>query len=277
MTPLKSALLVSTASALALSVLAVSTPAKAQAPYNWTGFYIGANAGYAWGRSDVVSSFPCTEPIGFGYICAPLALPSAVATVAGTGSGRASDNGFTGGGQVGYNLQAGNFVYGLEADFGAFHLKASRAAGAIYPFFGLATPFAPFTYNFGATVETDWLFTARGRVGAAFGALLIYGTGGLAVTELKLTTSFSDNFPPFPPGASAAGTSSKTKTGWTLGGGAEWALGNNWTVKGEFLYIDFGSVIAPSTIRHLPAYASALNTSADLTARVARLGINFRF
>jgi outer membrane immunogenic protein len=277
MAPLKTVFLAS-ASALALS-LGAATSAKAQVPYNWTGFYIGANAGYAWGRSDVTSSFPCTETVfGNAYICTPASLSSAVGAVAATGTGRVSGNGFTGGGQVGYNLQAGNFVYGLEADFGAFHLNASRTAGAIYPFFGLATPFAPFTYNFGATVETDWLFTARGRVGAAFGTLLVYATGGLAVTELKLTTSFSDNFPSgVPVGGSAAGTASKTKTGWTLGGGAEWALGNNWTVKGEFLYIDFGSVAAPSAIRNAPAYASALNTSADLTARVARLGINFRF
>jgi outer membrane immunogenic protein len=64
-----------------------------------------------------------------------------------------------------------------------------------------------------------------------------------------------------------------------LGGGVEWALGNNWTVKGEFLYLNFGSVSVPSNITNNNgiAYSQGLNTSSDLTARIARLGVNYKF
>lgn len=266
---------------IALTTAAFLVPpaaAQAQHPHNWSGFYIGLNAGAAWGRSDATSNVVCdraffsTDPSS--YICGTASNFDS-RKVAASGTGSQSKSVFTGGVQTGYNWQAGNFLYGTELDFGAFNLKASRSASGTYG--GAFAPPPGTTYTIGSSVETDWLFTARGRIGWAFSNLLIYGTGGLAVTDLTVTNSFRDNS--FA-AASANGSASRTKAGWVLGGGAEWALGKNWTVKGEFLYLNFGSVTLPGLITGFggnAAYSQGLNTSADLTARIARLGVNYKF
>jgi outer membrane immunogenic protein len=84
---------------------------------SWTGFYVGANAGYAWGDSDVTSIFAC--PSG---VC-PFRNPVNLATFTAGGTGSASKgSGFTGGVQAGYNWQVGNIVAGAEVDYNAFHV-----------------------------------------------------------------------------------------------------------------------------------------------------------
>src|SRR5436190_13780605 len=160
MTPLKRAMLASSASVLMLSAAGALAPANAQTPpiYNWTGFYIGANAGAAWGRSHAITSVICDGHPG-SYICGTTPT-TASQSVSASGTGRLRDSGFTGGGQAGYNWQAGNFVYGAELDFGAFHLKGSRSATSNYGGFFAVSPFN--IYTIGSTFETDWLFTARG-------------------------------------------------------------------------------------------------------------------
>jgi outer membrane immunogenic protein len=118
----------------------------------------------------------------------------------------------------------------------------------------------------------------RGRVGVVITPdLMVYATGGLAVTRLTVSNSFSDSFPP---GAIENASESKLKTGWTVGGGLEWALTNNWSVKGEYLYVDFGHVTATGTITSALApggYSHGMSTSSDLTANVARIGVNRKF
>ena len=81
-----------------------------------------------------------------------------------------------------------------------------------------------------------------------------------------------------PPGT-GTWSGSDTKVGWTVGGGLEWAWSRDWSVKAEYLYLDFGSVSAAGTIFNpgFVGYANAISTSTDLTAQVARLGVNRRF
>lgn len=67
------------------------------------------------------------------------------------------------------------------------------------------------------------------------------------------------------------------KTGWTAGAGVEYALSKEWTIKAEYLYVNFGSVTAPGTVGGPLGYASALSTSNDLTAQIARVGVNYKF
>lgn len=116
----------------------------------------------------------------------------------------------------------------------------------------------------------------RGRLGwIARPDLLLYATGGLAVTKLKVSYTYSDSF-----GGSSSGSASSTKTGWTVGGGIEWAFNTHWTVRAEYLYLDFGKVTASGIVPPVAAKAgaqSALSTTGDLTANIARLGVNYRF
>lgn len=189
-----------------------------------------------------------------------------------------SDTGFTGGVQAGHNWQTGAFVYGLEADFGAFNIQASRQSNVTYttisvPPGSFSSPRATATIR--STADTDWLLTARARAGWTVSNLLLYATGGLAVTNLRGSHTYTDNSI-----FALAGnwSASATKVGWTVGGGLEWAVTQKWSIKAEYLYAKFGSVNASGLIR-APGfgYSDAINTSVDLAAHMARVGANFRF
>jgi outer membrane immunogenic protein len=266
---------------LAGPAMAADLPVKARplpppVVYDWTGFYAGVNAGGAWGRSDATTTPSCTIlPPFAAYFCSPTTGQANAAAIAAAGTGSMSGSAFTGGGQIGHNWQNGSIVYGAELDLESFHIRASRQAGANYP---ATVNFGGFGHAFAiaSSVSTDWLFTARGRVGWAFGNVLAYATGGLALTNLGATNSFVDNV--VPPGTGSS-SGSATKVGWTVGGGVEWAWSRNWSVKAEYLYLNFGSVAASGTIINPagPGYANAISTSTDLTAQVARAGINYKF
>jgi outer membrane immunogenic protein len=136
-------------------------------------------------------------------------------------------------------------------------------------------------------MDTDWLATARARIGfTPQPSLLVYVTGGLALTKLRVSNSFSDNAPEEGVGGSSA---DEIKAGWTVGGGAEFMLTRNWSLKAEYMYLDFGSVSTAGSITCGPAQAAAcaafdpavtpspFSSSADLTAHTARVGLNYRF
>ena len=193
------------------------------------------------------------------------------------GTGPISKTAFIGGGQAGYNVQSNNVVYGIELDFDSMNIKAARQVTGTY-----VTLF-PNTFTVSSSASTNWLFTTRGRVGWAFGDVLAYATGGLAVTELKSSNSFADSLVGFPGPGVGTWSTTATKLGWTAGGGIEWALSHNWSAKVEYLYVKFGSVTASGLVTTGPtgipglAYGNAINTSVDLTASIARAGINYKF
>ncbi len=236
---------------------------------NWSGFYVGLNAGGALARSgDPSTTASCAPAPGFGtsYFGCPDAL-----SVAAAGTGSMSKATFVGGGQAGYNWQVNAVVFGGEIDFDSFHVRLSRQGTGVLPTLG--GPFAITT-----SASTDALFTARGRIGWAFDNLLLYGTGGLAETRLNASNSYTDA------GLGAGGTgagawnASATKVGWTAGGGLEWALNRNWSVKAEYLFVKFGSINASGTVTGTAiGYGSAISTSTDLTASIARAGVNYKF
>lgn len=245
---------------------------------NWGGIYIGIYAARAWGDLDLRTDTGAVT--GSSYF----QFPENTASVNQAGSGALSPDTGLAGVQIGINTQKGGWVFGLEADYGAFNLGVSRgAAGVPYPALGSI----PFKYSVRAEMETDWLATARARVGWAFQpGLLLYATGGLAVTNIRVSNSFSDDAPEQGVGGSS---SNELKAGWTLGGGAEWALARNWSLKAEYLYLNFGSASASSSINCGPAVAAAcaafvppvtpnpFSTSADLAAHIARVGLNYKF
>lgn len=270
---------VCTASLLTTAALADGGPRGSikdapRAAFSWDGFYVGFNAGYAWGDSTLASTFGCPAgaaafPGGCAYPTTAAHAPNFAAFSAGA-SGSLSPKTFIGGVQAGRNWQSGTLVYGVELDFNSFSFEASRSASAAIPAVYAGR------YSTGATVSTDWLFTARARLGVAVSPLtLLYVTGGLAMTDLNLSNSFADNVPPVTAGNV---NRSELRTGWTVGGGAEIALNNNWTLKGEYLYVDLGTASATSILNTAGGFVgNTLATRADLSAHIARAGINYKF
>jgi outer membrane immunogenic protein len=265
------ALLSGTAMAADLPVKAPPLPPAPEA-FSWTGFYAGLNAGGAWGKFDPTTTVACGPGPPFLFVCSPTRDQTTASTIAAAGTGSMSGSGFTGGLQVGANWQSGNAVFGAEADFGAFHIKASRQVSEASEIIGIpGTSFAVTN-----SASTDWLFTARGRLGWAFGNLLVYATGGLAVTDLHTNNTYTDTTPI---GSAASWGGTTNKAGWTVGGGLEWALSRNLSVKAEYLYLKFDSVNQAGVIVNpfASGYANAIATSTDLTAHIARAGVNYRF
>ena len=266
--------------------MAADLPLKAPPPslppatvFNWTGAYVGLNAGGVWARSSANTSADCSAAFSPPYFCDPAGFGAAnAAAVNAAGSGTITASGFTGGVEAGYNWQFSGLIYGVETDFDALHLRGSRQGTGTYPVSLIAVSAGnPFAVN--SSFSTDWLYTLRGRVGVPVSSnLMAYASGGLALTRLGVSNSFSDSVF-FPPGGTGSANGSETKAGWVIGGGLEWALGNNWSVKAEYLYLDFGKVTVTGTITNPinGGYAQGISTSSDLTAQVARVGVNRRF
>jgi len=238
-------------------------PLEVPPPFSWTGWYVGVNGGGAWGRSHdrTTTVFSPT-----GYFAA-----SSVPAIAAAGDQHVDFSGGTAGGQIGYNLQAGHGLVGLEADFGWLGLSGSQTTSALYPCC------APTGFTINSNVKTDWLFTLRPRFGFVADNWLFYFTGGLAVSEIKANWIFTDTF------ATALETASlsNTKAGWTAGLGAEYAFAGRWSAKLEWLHIDLGSATVSST--NLTAFtppiafpSNVFTHSANLVSDVVRVGINYR-
>jgi opacity protein-like surface antigen len=224
----------------------------------WAGFYAGATAGGAWASFD-----PRTVALNTPYFS-----PANRAAVDAAGVQSINPRSFTGGLEAGYNWQWGSLVAGLEADLGALRLEGRAIKGGPYPAPTGAGPLAITT-----SINSNWLFTARPRLGYAVNNWLFYVTGGLAVTSQNATFMFNDG--PVPPDNTEAGTFSTTKVGGVVGGGVEMALSDRWSVKGEYLFADFGQTTVNGTIIKIPA--QLFSHSADVKENIARLGINYHF
>jgi len=285
-------LLLGTASLFALVVgtpvkaadLRVLPPASAAPGFSWTGAYVGANVGGAWGHADLSTSGDCSAPTSPpGYFCSQAAGGANLLAIAANGTGSIDAKSATGGIQGGFNWQIGNVLYGLESDFSWFHLSGTRLVAANYPANTQNNAVRTTNiYAIGTSFETNSLFTLRGRLGWTASNLLAYATGGLALTNLRVANSFTDNVGAL--GAIGGASNSDQRTGWTVGGGLEWALNNHWTVRGEYLYVNFGNqrITAATTVTNpspgFAGYSNALGTSAsDLTVQIARGGINYKF
>ena len=143
-----------------------------------------------------------------------------------------------------------------------------------------AVPVPVGTFTSTETTSMNWLFTFRGRLGwTVTPTALLYATGGLAVTDLKVSNFYADQFAAAANHVTGASSSNVAKLGWTLGAGVEWALMQNWTAKVEYLYVDFGSVSTTlsTTVALAATTPNQMATSADLHANIARAGINYRF
>jgi outer membrane immunogenic protein len=200
-----------------------------------------------------------------------LGVPGDAPAIGAALTGSYSKSGFIGGGEAGYNWQIGPAVYGLEIDLQNFRGASTSATVFSDGSFRIA---AGTPVSLTSSTDANWLSTIRGRVGYAFDRLLIYGTGGFALTRLRTTFTESDPTP-----GQGSWTQSSNKAGWVAGGGVEWMLTKNWSVKAEYLHVHFDAITASGTIASPTgaAYANAISTSADLTAEIARAGVNYKF
>jgi outer membrane immunogenic protein len=249
---------------MAAPVMAADMPGKAPIappviPYSWTGFYVGANVGYSWGRAE--TDFSATSLAAFGVS---------------SFSQSQHLNGVIGGGQIGYNWQANNqWVLGLEADFQGSGEKDSDPRAPLSFNINLAETIVTFTANQTLEAKIKWFGTVRGRVGyLVTPTVLFYGTGGLAYGRLEVNSIQSISAGPIGTISSVVGTA-ETKFGWTAGAGVEGAIPNtrDWTWKAEYLYIDFGHLGTSGTDAVLGTYS--WNT--HVTDHIARVGVNYRF
>ncbi|BAT60480.1 hypothetical protein GJW-30_1_03024 [Variibacter gotjawalensis] len=234
-------------------------PIAVAAPYMmWNGFYIGANAGYGWSDQDVRTT---------GQSLANIANVNGGARPGTVGM---NPNGFTGGVQMGYNMQAGNWVYGIEADIAYTDFHETRTITTT----GLAPGLAPNLQNT-FRQELEYLGTVRGRLGYSWGATLLYVTGGFAYGGVNNSASFT--------GANGAvvqfdGGRDRIRTGYTVGGGVEQALAANWSVKLEYLYYDLGREnVNVALVPGSGGAATGYNSRFDNSGHIVRAGINWRF
>jgi outer membrane immunogenic protein len=236
-------------------------PAPVPLPvFTWTGAYFGINAGYITSTKDVANTAGAIRtstgiPLGNYSTSVPL-----------------QRDGFTGGGQVGYNHQftpGSGFVVGVEADAAYTDLRGRNS----------------YKSNLAGTnsfrQSGDYLGTVRGRVGYAFDRTLVYATGGFAYAGQTYRASlFQTDIQP-----NYYGSRSRTETGYAVGGGVEYALPTDSflnffrssavTVKGEALYYDLGTRTIPvlPTYRNVNAFATRFQNEGVL----GRVGVNYKF
>ncbi len=255
---------------IALALVAAAS-ASAQ---NFTGFYFG---GYVGGSvNSSVAQTTTVSPIG-GYFATT--SPAAIATAGHMAFGPTN---ITGGGQVGWNFRFGHFIVGPEVDFGSSRMNVTASSTAIYPCC------SPTTFTVNQSAKTRGLFTARARAGWAFGPLFLYGTGGVGLTNINYQEFFTDTFE----NATENGGAHVDKAGWVVGGGAEIALSHHFSMKGEFIYSNFGTLtststnlatsfldgIVPSGFPTITLWPqNPFTHTLTLTQKIGRFGVNFRF
>lgn len=226
-------------------------------PYNWSGFYVGANVGYAWGPWDASSSQVIFDP---------------------STTHDPKVNGALGGLQAGYNWQSGPWVYGLEGDIQITGAKASdnwsdpgAPPNAPPPAIGDFLPGPPGggTASFSHEWKFPWFGTFRGRIGVLPAERwLVYATGGLAVGESEYKMTFSQ------PGAGRnySLSSNETRVGWTVGAGIETAFADRWSAKLEYLYVDLGT----HSIDTVDVDGAPFHVENRVRDHILRVGLNYK-
>ncbi|MCX8253389.1 Porin [Beijerinckiaceae bacterium RH CH11] len=216
-----------TLGALAGTAFAADLPSRRAPPvyipppipvFTWTGLYVGGQVGYEFGKSNAFAS---------------------AGNRVGLSAANVNANGVIGGAHVGYNfstqslgfgnfggLGAGGLVLGVEGDVDGSNYKSNYLLGAVSD-----------------ATRQDIQGSVRGRLGVAFDRFMVYGTGGAAFGDLKNNYTFG----------ALNSSLSHTRVGWTAGGGVEYAISNNWSLRAEYRYTDFGTFndqIGAVNVRH---------------------------
>jgi len=152
------------------------------------------------------------------------------------------------GGQIGCNYQVNQIVVGIEGD-----LSWARVNRETFEDLDDVADFI--------RTKSDWYGSIRGRLGMVFGQSMFYATGGWAFSNIDLTWQATTAHPSF---------TTTARSGWTVGGGWEYALTSNWIGRLEYLYYDFGS-------HRLPLPFPDFLQDAHPRFHVARVGLSYKF
>lgn len=242
-------------------VMAADLPVvPAAVPFSWSGLYVGGNLGWISGRfSDPIS----TPPFASGATAFP-------ADAVGF---RVTDDSFTGGLQLGYRWQFQQWVLGLEGDVNWMDVSKSNTlvtrglSGAIF------VPGDSFS------ARQRWESTLRANVGYAWDRWLLYATGGIAFTDVRLGA----NFIPVGVFPGSISSSSKTLTGGTVGAGLAYAITNNLDIGLEYRYTSFGhhnfglGAVAGATAPGGGFTFVPVNGRSDLQNHEVTVRINYKF
>ena len=248
-------------SATATGSAGPNSPVPSPTSYTWKGGYIGGHVG--WGRGRANTTFT--------------PLPNATQFIDLTPTTlRPDPSGFSGGAQGGYNWQTGHFVFGGEADISWSRMSGTATVTPIIKNNGTPFPGAGFLT---AHQDTKWFGTLRGRMGfTPTPRVLIYGTGGLAYGHVNYSANAD-----FRPGTPTSilffqypASLTKTKTGWTVGGGVEVGINKHWSWKAEYLYYDLRKEsLTANPVPVNPPFQVAYTW--ETRAHTFNAGINFRF
>jgi outer membrane immunogenic protein len=198
--------------------MAVKAVPPAPYVYDWSGIYLGGVVGGAWSTHDL------SDP-GLGIIGTALGVPV-------TQTNNAS--GFIGGVEIGSRYQFGKLVVGWEGDvtWGDVNNTSTTSNGG---------PLGAGLLSRSLSTSINWTGTGTATVGVAHNNWLLYGKAGAAVESVSYTETFNANIPGIG-GTVFSGTGNdKNRVGWTVGTGIEWAFYQNWSVKAEYDYLDFGN------------------------------------
>ncbi len=217
-------------------------------PYNWTGFYAGTNSGGVVGTGQV------SDPLGASIYGDNVTSPSSLF-----------------GGQIGYNRQMNNWVWGVEADADWADADARNTCLAYSGDYVSAD----------CRVRTNALGTIAGRLGYAAGPegrTLLFAKGGGAWTSQSVSVANSNQF--YGTQADLTNTTNFTAWGWMVGGGVEHALTPRWSVKAEYNYLDFGdtSISYPRSMLGVPAEyvnVAAGTTKISEQEHLFKIGMNY--
>ncbi|MGE0238934.1 MAG: outer membrane protein [Parvibaculaceae bacterium] len=215
--------------------------ADVEQPYmhDWTGLYVGGHVG--WGWIDLKGSYQTED-----------AVPGLDFLDGGEGAFKLKDDGFLGGLQAGYNLQINNFVLGIEGDVSFVNWDEEL------------TNFEGEQVSF----DTDFVATLRARAGFAMDNFLLFGTAGVAWTDTKFEVDDGDG------GGNATGKVDLDDIGFAVGGGAEYAFDENWSIKAEALYLIFDDKEDTEFITEDSEIGDFIKLE-DIF--IARIGVNFHF
>ncbi|KTD57546.1 outer membrane protein [Legionella shakespearei] len=249
-------------------------------PADWTGFYVGANAGYTWSANNSLHNISRASYADPSFLPLSQIRATAIALVT-TNRMFTSDNSFMGGAQIGYNSQfSDHLVIGIETDLDALRFDSSTARTDTVSSIGT------YTSNATMTKKLNYLGLLKGRLGyLVTQSFLIYGSGAFAYGGASLATTYSvTNSQPNLLPIYAETNKNRILGGWSAGAGAEWMFTPCWSMKLEYLYYDLGSMhtylnlgqslaATPTTL-----YAGAVvESQAKYTGNAVRLGINYHF